>query len=238
MSGDENKLDDKFNFFEKIVGMVSKYGIKKVIASIFVFMLFIMTMIVFVNQKTIVQKIIQEQKVAIDVNNAKKLQFRVKEVNPRVDAILYKLLNETGAARSFVIEMHNGVDNPSGLPFVYGEMTYEKVSNDTLKSIIDDYYKLNLARYPMATYLAKNRHYFGSIEGMYKIDDRLTQKLLLNDVENVGLYSIRGNDIEIGFVGIIYYTPIPGNPERVEGCLLDASQRLSILLDISNNIDK
>ena len=208
------------------------------LASIFIFMLFIMTVIVFVNQKTIVQKIIQEQKVAIDVNNAKKLQFRVKEINPRVDAILYKLLNETGSARSFVIEMHNGVDNPSGLPFVYGEMTYEKVSNDTLKSIIDDYYKLNLARYPMATYLSKDKHFFGSIEDLHKIDSRLAQKLKLSDVKYLGLYSVRGNDIEIGWVGVVYYGPIHENINRVEGFLLDASQRLSILLDISNNIGK
>ena len=231
--------DEKIGVIEKIVAMITTYGIKKVISALIIFMLVIITSIVFINQKVIINKIVKEHNKEMQTATAKKLEFRIKEVNPRVDGILYKLLLKTKADRAFVIEMHNGTDNPTGLPFAFGDMTYEKLGNDSVQSVIYEYEKINLSTLPLATYLGRNKRFVGSIEDLSKIDSRLAKKMTINGCKYIGIYSIRGSDLEIGWVGVSYCSNRPKNAEDVnliEGNLLDSSERLSILLDINNNI--
>lgn len=234
--GTENSLSDKFNLIEKIAKMLTKYGYKKVISSLFIFILFIATVIVFLNQKSIMDKIIFEQKKEQQMEKINHMKFRMTEVNPRVDAILYKLLVQTKATRAFIIEMHNGTDNPTGLPFVFGDMTYEKLSNDSLESVIFQYNHLNLSAMPMANYLIKNKKFIGTIEELSKIDINLSKKLDSNGAKFIIIYGLRTIDIEIGWVGLTYTDDVCENMSKVEGSVIDASQNLSILLDITNNI--
>jgi len=235
-SKESEGIIEKFNIIEKIVKMLSSYGYKKVLSALLIFMLFTATIIIFTNQKAIVSRIVKEQTAAVQLNNAKNLEFRVKVVNPRVDAILYKLLVQTGADRAFVIEMHNGTDNPTGLPFAFGDMTYERLRSDSTESILNQYNRMNLSAIPMASYLCKNKRFFGTVEELSTIDLKISRRIKINGINFIGLYSVRGNEVEIGWVGISFQDKKPKNISNSEGCLLDASQRLSILLDISNNI--
>lgn len=230
-------LNDKVNMLDRITNMISKYGIGKVVSALLVFMLLIATCIVFLNQKAIVEKIITEQKEVAQITNAKNLQFRVKEVNPRVDAILYKLLAETDGDRSFVFEMHNGTDNPSGLPFAYADMSYERTINDSIPTVMQENKSVNLTAYSMATYLMTYKYFKGGIEDVRKIDKRLANKLDYSGVRYIIIYCIRGNDVSLGWVGVSYINNALKNEKLSEASLLDASQRLSILLDINSNIE-
>lgn len=235
---DDVELGDKINMLSKLTNMIYKYGLGKVASALLIFMLLIATGIVFLNQKAIVEKIITEQKEVAQMTNAKNLQFRVKEVNPRVDAILYKLLAETDADRAFVFEMHNGTDNPSGLPFAYADMSYERTIDDTIETVIQENKSMNLASYPMATYLMTYKYFKGCIDDVRAIDKRLANKLSNGGVYYVMIYSIRGNDVNLGCVGVSYIHSKPKNEKLGEASLFDASQRLSILLDINSNIEK
>lgn len=233
---EENDFTDKVNVLGKIAAMITKYGIVKIVSALMIFILFIGISIIFINQKTIVAKILTEQKQAIQTTNAKNLQFRVQEVNPRVEAILYKLIAETKCDRVYVIEMHNGTDNPSGMPFAYGDMTYERTFNDSLISVMPETKNLTLSAYPISTYLLKYKFFYGNSDDVRKIDKKLANRLDENDVKYIMLYCVRGNDVELGCVGVSYLSGPPANLKLVQASLLDASQRLSILLDINNNI--
>lgn len=234
----EEGLTEKLNIIEKIVKMIGNYGYKKVISALLVFILFIFTIIIFSNQKVIVEKILAEHKKEAQLENANNLQFRVKYVTPRVDAILYKLLAETKADRAWVIEMHNGIDNPTGLPFAFGDMTYEKMSNDTVPSVLIDYDRVNLSAYPISTYVIKNKKFVGNIDELKKIDKRMSMRVETNNIHYLVIYCITGIDVEIGWVGLSYYNEQPGNIKAIESYILDASQKLSILLDMSNNVKR
>jgi hypothetical protein len=231
-------LTEKLNIIEKIVKMITNYGYRKVISALLVFILFVFTIIVFSNQKVIVEKILTEHKKEAQMENANNLQFRVKYVTPRVDAILYKLLAETKADRAWVIEMHNGTDNPTGLPFAFGDMTYEKMSNDTIPSVLVDYDRISLSAYPISTYVIKNKKFVGTTDELRKIDKRMAMRVETNNIHYMAIYCITGMDVEIGWVGLSYYAGEPVNPKAVESYILDASQKLSILLDMSNNVKK
>lgn len=233
-----DSLSDKFNLIEKIAKMLTKYGYKKVISSMLIFILFIGTVIVFLNQKSIMDKIIYEQKKEQQIEKMSHMKFRINEVNPRVDAILYKLLVQTKASRAFIMEMHNGTDNPTGLPFVFGDMTYEKLANDSMESIIFQYNHLNLSSMPMATYLIKNKKFIGTMDELRKIDSNLSKKMDSNGAKFALIYGLRTIDIEIGWVGLTYDYDFCDNINKIEGSVIDASQNLSILLDITNNLEE
>lgn len=233
----ESDMGDKVNLLVRIMKMINKYGIKKVASALVIFMLLIATSIVFFNQKAIVERIIAEQRQSIQTETARNLQFRVQEVNPRVDAILYKLLAQTHCDRAFVFEMHNGIDNPSGLPFAYADMSYERTVGDSIETVMSENKSLNLANYPMATHLMVYKCFKGTIEDVRNIDKRLANKLSNSGAKYIMLYCIRGNDIALGAIGITYITDMPKNEKLSEASLIDASQRLSILLDINNNIE-
>lgn len=226
----------KFNIIEKIVALLSKYGYRKVISALLIFMMFIATVIVFTNQRTIIEKILKEQKIEIEQKAINRINFRINEVNPRVDAILYQLLAQTKADRAFVIEMHNGTDNTTGLPFVFGDMTYEKLANDSTESILMQYEKVNLSNLPLSSYLIKNKKFVGNINELTKIDPRLGKKMKFNNAEYVIIYGLRTIDVEIGWVGITYCGNMNIDVEKAESYMLDSSQKLSIILDISNNM--
>lgn len=232
------EITEKITIIDKIAKMLSKYGYKKVISSVLIFMLLAATIIVFSNQKMIIERIIKEHQQEIQIDEANKLKFRINQVNPRVDASLYRLLAQTKGDRVFIIEMHNGTDNPSGLPFVFGDMTYEKLGNDSVESILYEYDRINLSAFPIATYLIKHKRFVGTIEDLKKIDIRLGKKMEINGAKYVALYGIRGIDVEIGWLGVTYCnsTPSEKDKDNIESSLLDCSQGLSILLDMTKNI--
>lgn len=246
MKTKKSELLEEYNTIEKvgvigrIANMLTKYGYKKIISSLIIFMLFITTIIIYTNQKEIVKKIITEQKQEEQQKeqqkNIDKLRFRVTEVNPRAEAILYKLLAQTKADRSFVFEMHNGTDNPTGLPFIYADMTYENMSNDSLSSIISNYEKINLSRLSIATYLMKYKEFTGTVDELKKIDNRTGSDLKYSNVKFISAYTIRTINSEIGFVGVVFYDNEEVDINKIESNMIDASQKLSILLDITNNI--
>ena len=82
-NGNGDELLNKFNIIEKIAKMLTKYGYKKIISSFVIFVLFIGTIIVFTNQKTILDKIINEQKKGQRKEEVNKINFRINEVNPK-----------------------------------------------------------------------------------------------------------------------------------------------------------
>lgn len=232
-----DSLDSKLNLLEKAINLITKYGYKKVLTALFVVSMVAFGSILFINQKAIIQKIIVEQKQANQINESKKLNFRVSEVNPRVDAILYKLMANTDADRVFVLEMHNGTDNPSGLPFAFCDMTYERVSDDSIEPVTNEYQRVNLSSFVFPQYLIRNKKYFGPIDDFIKIDRKIGNRIKNNGAIFIGLYSITSSSLEIGWIGLTYKYNHPKNEKLVEGCLLDASQKLSILLDISKNVE-
>lgn len=233
----DTSLFDNLNIIERILVMIKKNGIKNVIFALFVFMMFIFTAIVFFNQKAIVTKVVEEQKIEEQKKDVDRMEFRVKVVNPRVESILFELIAKTKCDRAFVFEMHNGTNNPSGLPFVFGNMAYEKTISDTIPSIFNQYEKVNLSLYPMSTYICLNKYFIGSIYDVKKIDSDLARKLIYNDAYYLFLYTIRGSNTTLGMIGISYRKEAPENIDAVRGSMLDASQRLSILLDINSNIE-
>jgi len=238
---EKSELLDKFNLIEKIAKMLTNHGYKKIISSLIIFILIITTTIIFTNQKTIIERIVKEQKHEQQKEEHTKLNFRINHVNPRVDGILYKSLVQTKADRAFVIEMHNGINNPTGLPFVFGSMTYEKLSNENVESLLFQYENFNLSSIPLTQYLIKHNKFIGTIDELNKVDRKIGGRMKVSGVEFIVIYGLRTMNVEIGWVGVTYGDSASVSNidiQKVESNMIETSQNLSILLDINNNISE
>lgn len=226
----QSKKDAIISRLEKLVKVIDKYGLKKVCQAIFVlFLLFLALFNDSSNQVKIVEMIFQKQK----TEHSKALEYR-NEISPKIKFELQKLLMNTGANRAFILEMHNGVNNPTGLPFLYAEMTYEEDSDGT-PPIGDDYARMNVSRYDFLTYIHEQCHWYSTTDSLMTIDRVLANKIKLNDVEYLGCVELKGVYQPIGFLGISFTSKEPKyDANTIAKYLHRTAQTVTTYLDAEN----
>lgn len=229
-SGSEGR--DKLGWLERTTKLIAKYGIFRVFGAIVVIALFGMVLGLFIYQKPLMTKMLEEQRIEETKEHSASMQLRLNHINPQIDAILLKLLIDTGSDRAFIVEMHNGSNNPTGLPFVYGELTYEQVVDNNTPLVAEEYGVFNLSRFSFVNYIYKNKLFKGNINELNKIDHKLATRMGQNDVKYSYIVSLTGSNVAIGFLGVSYIDKDVKN--SMDGKVIDASQKISILLDLYN----
>lgn len=218
---------EQFSFLEKTINLIEKHGLVRIFKAIFVITAFFFVMYNGQNVSKIVESVLKKQ----ETEHNAALEYR-KKINPEIEMILNELLINTGANRAFVMEMHNGTSNVSGLPFYYGEMTYEKVTPN-VTHVDEDYKNINLSRFSFAYYLDENHSWYGTIDELAKMDSKLSMRMKSNDASYGVLVCIHGIDKAIGFLGVTYCNNNrPTDLNRTIGNVNVASQKLSSLLDM------
>ena len=117
---------------------------------------------------------------------------------------LKDMVFEMHAYRGFVIELHNGKVNSTGLSFNYGAMTYEALGSDTIISVAEDYADFTLDRYPILMKVYDEGYWCGTTDDLAKFDKRMALRLESNNAYGIVLTTIYGVKSEIGFLGITY----------------------------------
>lgn len=161
---------------------------------------------------------------------------RRRSIKPQIDAILLETMNTLNADRVYVVEMHNGTNNTAGLPFIYGEMTYEQTKRN-VEHVDEDYVSINLSRFEYPLYLEKNQIFCGTIEELSKIDEKMAFRMKATNATYVAGVAMNGVENELGYVGITYCGTEPLDGKEIIRVLSIASQRLTALLDMSTDED-
>ena len=198
--GDGGKV---VNWFERMVQIVDTYGIKTITLTFLLIASFI-GLIMFANaieNQHVIEKWLSNDNTTHTIG----ADIR-KEINPKVIKTMTKLLYKMEADRVSILEMHNGKENPTALPFTYCDMTYEE-SMDRIPYISEEYVDLNMSKFTFPSYLYDHRYFIGSVEEIYSIDKKLAMRLDANNVKYCGLILIRTN-IDIGFL-MLSYLDIP-----------------------------
>lgn len=226
--------DGHIGMLERVIKLINKYGLFRVFQALCVIGVFIYLIYNAHNVGSSLQGIVRTEidahteKLEKEHTNALEIRQRIK---PKIDKILSETMNNLDADRIFVMEMHNGNNNTSGLPFVYGEMTYEQVRGH-ITHIDDDYINLNLSRFSFPLYLEKERIWQGSIEELDKIDDKLAKRLSSNDVTYFAIMHIYGVSNLIGYCGVSYCNgKQPKSNKDIVSQLTATTQQLAIMLD-------
>ena len=224
-----NNLSEKqFSFLEKTVKLIDKYGIIKILKAIIVLTTFTYITLNISN----LDKIIESAIVANDnekINeHDKALEYR-RSIKPEIDLILNNILTTLNADRAFILELHNGTNNTAGLPFIYAEMTYSDVS-EGISHIDEDYINLNLSRFQFPMYLSKEEVWNGDMKQLSKIDSKLANRLMSNDVEYFCIITLHGANCEIGYFGVTYCSDFRPEREELLRKIAISSQKISSLL--------
>lgn len=234
---------EQLGFLEKVIKIINKYGLFKVFQALCVIGIFIYLMYNAHNVGEAVKGIVQNEMELhterIEQEHSDAIEVRQK-IKPQIDAALSEALSKLDADRVFIMELHNGNNNTSGLPFVYGEMTYEQVRGG-MTHIDDDYINLNLSRFAFPLYLEKEHIWQGTIEELSTVDDKLAKRLSSNDVTYFAIVHIHGVSNLLGYLGISYCNNKKHkDAKEITVQLTMTTQRLAILLDanrIDNNIE-
>lgn len=150
--------------------------------------------------------------------------------SPKIDKIMSEVLYKYGADRVCIVEMHNGTKNVAGLPFIYGEMTYE-VCRDGVLPVDADYTQFNLSRLSFPTFMFEHNAFCGSMNEVNRIDDKFAERLLVNNSTYLCGYTLHGSTNVIGYFGVIWCGGAPDETNQLMKDLAVYAQRLAILLD-------
>lgn len=218
------------NILEKTIKLVEKYGVWKIIRAILLIGLLLYVVFNINSIPDTIKDIVTQSKEEEIVKHDVAIEVR-KNIKPEIDEILTNTLNAVNADRVFVLEMHNGTNNTSGLPFLYVEMTYCQVS-ENVHHIDEDYINLNLSRFDFPMYLEKKHYWYGSIEELRTVDPKLALRLEANGAKYFAIMTIQGLKNELGYFGVSFTHEMTiENTDSLMMSLTKATQKISTLLD-------
>lgn len=229
-------ISGPLGWVEKIILLSERFGIKKLLQALFFIVLFIGVDFVYnaLQSDNVVQSVVES------INKKEKTEHDMGNnvrgyVSPKINETLIKLVYELHADRAFVIEMHNGKENASSLPFVYFDMTYEEVrEGGNVKYVQPHFENINMNNYTMPWYLSEHMYFIGGIDEMKKIDKRLAVRFEDEGGGYCGLILVRSNGINIGFLGVSYKDSRPEvTDEAIHNKLTKYVQDISSLLDLN-----
>lgn len=214
------------SWYGSVVKLISEHGMFKMLQA---FLLIIVSVffIMFANAMNN-EEIIEKYLIAEVDFHSEGTDIRT-EISPKVNNTLLKVMYELDADRVCVLEMHNGKENPTSLPFIYCDMTYEH-TKDRVPYVSEEYENLNMAKFTFPYYLYEHKIFIGSLEQVYKIDKRLAMRLELNNVKYIGIIIVRGSD-DIGFLMVSYLNKPEITDEMIHDNLIYYVQEIGAYLD-------
>jgi len=215
---------------DRLIRIVKKYGIWRVIEAIVILTAALYLIHNVSNIPQIVSDVFSHNKQQELVKHDAAIKTR-RAIRPEIDDILHRSLSYLNADRVFIMELHNGTNSMSGLPFIYGEMTYEDAKTG-ISHIDEDYVSINLSRFEFPIYLKNNRMFYGTIEELSEIDEKLAMRMKSNEATYIAIISLHGVTNELGYFGLTYCNGNkPADEESIREQLTICSQKLAILLD-------
>ena len=132
------------------------------------------------------------------------IETRLKS-DTEINNVLSKLLATANADRAWLIELHNGSKNlATGLPFLYGSMRMEEV-RDSIFHVDDEYSDFNLSKYKLIVKTLRDGFFYGNLEDVQLVDERLYYKFKANNVNEVALIVLYDcKETPIGILGLSY----------------------------------
>lgn len=152
-----------------------------------------------------VDKVIESVTQAREDRHADGAAFRLR-ADENIRGELTWLLETTGADRAFIMEFHNGSSNlSSGLPFVYLDLTLEVGAEGEPPLREGEFKDLRTAQYPMVGLLLEHGYWFGTLEELKAIDQRLYYHLAAHDVSEVAVMKLPNKQAATGFLCLTWH---------------------------------
>ena len=231
----ENMVD----VFGKMLDYMSTHGFKNILLTIISILMAFMLIPAYrlATNKQITDHLIESivKKVNDENNKVENYKMSLRTVvGPRITKNLTSLLYQLNADRAFIIEMHNGKENATLLPFVYFDMTYEEVNEGrNIPYIADAFVNMNISYFKLPQYLASNVFFIGDKEELFEIDRRFGNRFEESEGEYLGIIMLKSDGVNIGMLGIAFNSTPNISKDLIHAKLYEYVQNLSPLLDLN-----
>ena len=189
VSGKIGKANEVLNLLERIKSWAWQDiigGISKTLVLVFAvsFCLFL------INPKPAIQYYMEVQQKLQSEQHMELIDKRVQNT-PYINTYLDALRVEAGVAfnRAYIFEFHNGSNSVAGLPFYWGDMTYESTDKD-VSGVRDNWNSVSLTRYKFIIQFFREGYFIGSIQDIEIIDTKFAHKLSEDDITYLAMLSI------------------------------------------------
>ena len=200
----EKKLDTvekSLGILEKVITFFNKNSVWSIVKSVFL-CVFIGYFLYFSLNPSIILDRIEKAKTEKHIEDINNRFHNTKTIQNEIKM----LLNETSADRALLIEYHNSIQSLQGLPFAFGSLNFEEISNNVEFYLGDEFSNFNTSKYPICNYLMDNPLWYGDINELEKIDRRLALKLKASKTHYLVMIEIMGSEQPIGILAVIYTT--------------------------------
>ena len=214
------------SWYDSLVRLISEHGMKRMLQA-FVLIVASVSFLMFANalnnEEIIEQWLIRENEAHVTGTEIR------NDISPKVQHTLTKMLYEMKADRTCVLEMHNGKENPTSLPFMYCDMSFE-YTRDRIPYVSEEYENLNMSRFTFPHYIYENKFFVGDIAEIYTIDKKLAMRLETNDVKYAGIVMIHTTQ-DIGFLMVSYIEKPDLTDDQIYAYLSYYVQEIGVCLD-------
>lgn len=183
-----NNTHDAIGWLERVLVLLKEYGPIKIIGATLL-IAFFSVLLYFTFNFTKFFELYDEWKKR---SHDERIELRM-ELGPKIQTLTDKLTYGVGAARTMVLELHNGNTGNGGLPFAKCTATYESL-NISKTPIAEQYQELNLSLIPFASKLFSEGFWCGNVEELQDIDRGLYYKMKSNATEHFAACVIEGVD--------------------------------------------
>lgn len=228
-----DKIESVVNAIIKFVEFLKKNSFLQVLKYILQIAFYIMILVGACNIKAVISWVYNVTRDITTVEHDKLTRYRLK-INPEVNATLKDMCNEVDATRSFILEFHNGTNNPAGLPFYYMNMTYEYTDIERTYSGASGWGELLISRFNLVSTHFNDGIFVGTVDDVMKVDTNLAYKLKSDDVKYLGCILLYGKNKPIGILGVSTGEDSTVTYEKVKTVLLKYSHKIVHMLDAEN----
>lgn len=216
--------------YNKTLDIIDKYGLNKIIEIVSI------VLIMIIGNGLLNE--FQFPKLLVNYQNEQMSQHENAsneraEIDPIIQQTLLQQIVNLKCDRAFILEMHNGNNNPTGLPFRYCEMNYEEIS-DSVEEVSDQYRQINMSRYPLFSYLNDKHVLLCSIDDLCKIDKKFAKQMKNDGIKYVAFKVLMANTTPIGILGFSFCKNVNLSDkmkEKIYSSLIMSGDKFSDLLD-------
>lgn len=225
--------DSILRWFTSFTVFLKKQGLKRIYLTLLVLIsvFFVFDIAIGIHNQKVFETLIKKELDAVTKHDN---GTKIRIVNsPKIQNLMTKALYDFKATRVLLMEFHNGKENGSGLPFMYGDMTIEE--SDTADQIASFYQNVNLSNLSIPNYLYQHRYFFGDAQEFRMIDRKLSMKMEADGVEYTICVLLRTTK-DIGILFITYdYVPVL-DEKAMYPKLFNYANDIANLLDYNKNI--
>lgn len=167
------------NIVEKFLGMIDKFGIRKILEAMLLVVLFVFLTIFAFKPETVFGAYDKYRENQHTERMAERL-----DNTPLIQKALDDYRHDVDASRVAIFELHNSTNSLDGMPFLFASMTYESI-NPGLMSAAMEFDNVRLSLYPIATYLREHEVWYGKVDDLDQIDHIAWQRLKILNAKYV-----------------------------------------------------